>query len=224
MLNKAAFSIAILIKTENKELADQMRSYNEACMPNFVAKPLERLRKDATNMPQKFWILVPHDKVQDHESHEKVHLINQRSKKPLSTKDSKIMWEPLSCIFEQLNVQSPLSKQQEENSRSSVLVYFHEVDEIVRNVSFHQTRWRKDSLAETEAYIRVDRNIYKKLADMLFKFMLPANDKLHDSVALFSLPLGVRDWLRLVIVASMDFPTILCRYLTQLRNDDRSSC
>ena len=33
-------------------------------------------------------------------------------------------------------------------------------------------------------YIRVDRNIYKKWIDMLFKFMLPANDKLHGSVVL----------------------------------------
>ena len=85
------------------------------------------------------------------------------------------MWGQLSCIVEQLNVQSAklliayvnkvLSKLQEENTRSSVLAYFHEVDKIVINMSFKQTRWSKDPLDEAEIYIYKSRQKHLQKVD-----------------------------------------------------------
>ena len=90
-------------------------------MPNLVAKHLERLKKNATNMPQKFWI--PDDKLEDHGA---VYLLSTKEVKTLINQRHKIMWGQLSCIDEQLNVQSAklliayvnkvLSKLQEETT------------------------------------------------------------------------------------------------------------
>ena len=188
MLNNTAISTSMLIKAENTELTDQMGSYNEACLPNFVAKPLERMKSDGTRKQIKLW--TPDEAMIEHE-------VVDIKEQPYSLKDEKIMWDQLSCIFEHLNAQSPkviiayvhkvLLKLQEEHKRSSVLAYFHNIDEKVRHLFFKQGSWSKDSLIAAENYIRADRHVREKWIDMLLKFMLPANEKVQDSIALLGM-------------------------------------
>ena len=55
MLNNTAISTSMLIKAENTELTDQMGSYSNACLPNFVSMPLQRMKSNGSRNSDKLW-------------------------------------------------------------------------------------------------------------------------------------------------------------------------
>ena len=188
MTNNTAISTSMLIKAENKELTDQMGSYNYACLPNFVSMPLQRLKSSSSRQSHKLWttedILVEHD-------------VTNRQKPTYLQKDDKILWDQLSCIFNQLNAQSPtvliayvhkvLLQLQEKKNRPTVLGFFHNIDEKVRYSFFKDGSWAKDSLIEAEKYIRADRSLREDWTKLLSNYMLPVNENKQDSTTLLGM-------------------------------------